>query len=241
MHKTHENPSSLVSTKRDALVLKSLNPVPLGHGAVGLCAEDVSEIIISDAQADDRYEAQFDAQNVNGAEIRSMICVPLVSHRGNIEGVFQLIDKVKVAREAADAYFTKSNVGKVQAEHAASLIRDGNLHLYYKIHLHLRQAFERARQESFEDRGNSDVSADRPHAATLQIAGDKKDDDEGGSSSEGDDADFANDGDSEIVGDQKVRRRVSLPSATTCKSLMLAHYILPIRLHRTIMGAPLQK
>ncbi len=72
--------------KRGALTL------PLGVGIAGQVALSRQLLNIPDAYADPRFNPQFDRET--GFRTRSILCAPLLSHRGELVGVIQLLNRV---------------------------------------------------------------------------------------------------------------------------------------------------
>jgi len=65
--------------------------VPLGVGISGSVAESRELLNIPDAYADPRFNPQFDRET--GFRTRSILCAPLMSHKGDLVGVIQLLNR----------------------------------------------------------------------------------------------------------------------------------------------------
>jgi sigma-B regulation protein RsbU (phosphoserine phosphatase) len=65
--------------------------VPLGVGISGFVAESRELLNIPDAYADPRFNPQFDRET--GFRTSSILCAPLMSHKGDLVGVIQLLNR----------------------------------------------------------------------------------------------------------------------------------------------------
>lgn len=65
--------------------------VPLGVGISGFVAESRELLNIPDAYADPRFNPQFDRET--GFRTSSILCAPLMSHKGELVGVIQLLNR----------------------------------------------------------------------------------------------------------------------------------------------------
>lgn len=66
--------------------------VPIGVGIAGHVAQTRELLNIEDAYADPRFNPQFDRET--GFRTRSILCAPLLSHKGELVGVIQLLNRV---------------------------------------------------------------------------------------------------------------------------------------------------
>lgn len=65
--------------------------VPIGVGIAGHVAQTREVLNIPDAYADARFNPQFDRET--GFRTRSILCAPLLSHKGDLVGVIQLLNR----------------------------------------------------------------------------------------------------------------------------------------------------
>ncbi len=64
-----------------------------GQGVAGWVAETGKTLIVKDAYKDKRFDPTFD--NMSGFRTRSILCQPMVTYRGKIVGVIQVLNKQK--------------------------------------------------------------------------------------------------------------------------------------------------
>ena len=65
--------------------------LPLGRGVAGWVAEHGEPAIIADAYQDPRFSAETDRRS--GYRTKSILCVPMRNHQGEISGVVQVLNK----------------------------------------------------------------------------------------------------------------------------------------------------
>lgn len=91
--------SSLFLVEGDSLLLKVARDIdddneiriPLGSGIAGAVAQTGDVINIQDAYADDRFNPAVDKQT--GYRTRSILCLPVKNHRGEVFAVAQLLNR----------------------------------------------------------------------------------------------------------------------------------------------------
>ncbi|MEO5762599.1 MAG: GAF domain-containing SpoIIE family protein phosphatase [Vicinamibacteria bacterium] len=72
-------------------IAKGAVTVPLGVGISGHVARHLELLNIKDAYADPRFNPQFDRET--GFRTGSILCAPLLSHKGELVGVIQLLNR----------------------------------------------------------------------------------------------------------------------------------------------------
>jgi HD-GYP domain-containing protein (c-di-GMP phosphodiesterase class II) len=82
--------------------------VPMGKGISGLTAVTGETINIKDAYSDNRFTIDID--KVTGYKTRNVLAVPLKNNKGEILGVFEVLNK----KESEGAEFTEDDIGLLQ-------------------------------------------------------------------------------------------------------------------------------
>ncbi|MBX7152071.1 SpoIIE family protein phosphatase [bacterium] len=74
---------------------------PIGAGIAGHVAETGKKIMLKDAYKDERFNPEFDKKT--GYKTQTMLCTPMKNRKGEMIGVFQIINKL-------EGYFTLDDV-----------------------------------------------------------------------------------------------------------------------------------
>jgi signal transduction histidine kinase len=65
--------------------------LPLGRGVAGWSAKHAQAVLVADAYADPRFEADVDRRS--GYRTRAIVCAPLVGRGGRVEGVLEVVHR----------------------------------------------------------------------------------------------------------------------------------------------------
>lgn len=98
--------------------------VPISSGLAGECARTRHIIRVDDAYADARFNTAIDQRT--GFRTRSLLCIPLVDHDGELVGVAQVLNK-REGGEAGPFTADDEQVASALAAHAAVALRRGRL------------------------------------------------------------------------------------------------------------------
>lgn len=98
--------------------------VPISSGLAGECARTRQIIRVDDAYADARFNTAIDQRT--GFRTRSLLCIPLIDHDGELVGVAQVLNKREAGR-AGPFNAEDEQVGSALAAHAAVALRRGRL------------------------------------------------------------------------------------------------------------------
>jgi sigma-B regulation protein RsbU (phosphoserine phosphatase) len=105
--------------------------LPLAHGIAGTVAATGQTIRIDDAYGDRRFDPTWDERS--GYRTREILCTPIRNRRGEIAGVFQLLNKPDGGFTAEDEEYLSA-----LSVHAALAVENARLH---------RSALEKERQD----------------------------------------------------------------------------------------------
>ena len=144
--------------------------LPIGKGIAGYVAGTGDALSIPDAYADPRFDPSFDRKT--GYTTSSILCVPMRKKDGEIEGVFQLLNK-------RSGRFTDDDMTFIEAlsVHAALAIENARLHEQERQKIRIERDLKAAHevQMSLLPRAVPEVPGYEFAASTtpaLEVAGD---------------------------------------------------------------------
>jgi hypothetical protein len=84
--------------------------IPMGKGVSGYVAQTGNALNIRDAYHDNRFDPSFDKKT--GYRTRTILAVPIINNKGEVEGVVQAINKIQL--DGRQQYFDRNDQGLLE-------------------------------------------------------------------------------------------------------------------------------